>query len=115
MTLVAGVVLFVLVVAWLTVMAMGRGGPSEEEFERIVRRSEELAASPQLAAEAGEFDLLVADAIDRLPPEFQEMLMTTPVVVSQRGREFGAYGHYYGGQLTPGGHQDPVLPFQGPP
>src|SRR4051794_7917669 len=115
LTIIAAAVAFVLVVGWATVAMMGSDGPSEEEFERLIRRSEELAASPQLAAEAGEFDLLVADAIDRLPDEFQEMLMTTPVVVSQRGREFGAYGHYYGGQLTPGGHQDPVLPFQGPP
>src|SRR3954453_15978864 len=75
LTLLVAVVAFVLLVGWLTVAAMGSDGPSEEEFERLVRRSEELAASPQLAAETGEFDLLVADAMDRLPPEFQEMLM----------------------------------------
>src|SRR5439155_17436676 len=74
LTLIAGVILFVLVVAWMTVAAMGKEGPSEEEFERLIRRSEGLAASPQLAAEAGEVDLLVADAIDRLPPEFMELL-----------------------------------------
>jgi predicted Zn-dependent protease with MMP-like domain len=112
MTLVAGVVLFVLVVAWLTVMAMGRGGPSEEEFERLVRRSEELAASPQLASEAGEFDLLVADAIDRLPPEFQEMLEDTPVVVSRRGAEVHAYGHYFGGGFTRGEYEHRIVLYQ---
>src|SRR2546423_7530161 len=73
LTLLAGLVLFVIVVAWLTVALMGRDGPSEEEFERIVRRSEELAASPSLAAEAGEVELLVADAIDRLPDEFRKL------------------------------------------
>src|SRR3954468_2973249 len=65
LTILAAVVAFVLLVAWLTVTAMGSDGPSEEEFERIVRRSEELAASPALAEEATEFELLVAEAIDR--------------------------------------------------
>ena len=112
MTLVAGVALFVIVVAWLTVMAMGRSGPSEEEFERLVRRSEELAASPQLASEAGEFDLLVADAIDRLPPDFQELLEDTPVVVSQRGAEAGAYGHYFGGGFVRGEYEHRIVLYQ---
>lgn len=112
LTLAAGAVAFVLFVGWVTVLMMGRDGPSEEEFERIVRRSEELAASPALASSVGEFDLLVADAIDRLPPEFQEMLMTTPVVVSQRGREFGAYGHYYGGNFTRGEYEHRIVLYQ---
>jgi predicted Zn-dependent protease with MMP-like domain len=112
LTLLAGVVAFVLFVGWLTVAAMGSDGPSEEEFERIVRRSEELAASPALAAEAGEFDVLVADAIDRLPQEFQEMLAHTPVVVSRRGREFGAYGHYYGGNFTRGDYEHRIVLYQ---
>src|SRR3954469_25333652 len=91
LTLLVAVVAFVLFVGWLTVAAMGSDGPPEEEFERIVPGPGELAGFPQLAAEAGEFGVLVADAIGRLPPEFQELLMTTPVVVSRRGREFGAY------------------------
>ena len=111
-TLIAGAVLFVLVAAWGTVVAMGSEGPSEEEFERLVRRSEELAASPSLAAEAGEFDTLVADAIDRLPPEFRELLASTPVVVSQRGAEVGAYGHYFGGNFTRGDHEHRIVLYQ---
>ena len=91
---------------------MGKEGPSEEEFERLIRRSEELAASPQLAAEAGEFDLLVADAIDRLPPEFMELLRTTPIVVSQRGAEVGAYGHYFGGGYTRGDYEHRIVLYQ---
>jgi predicted Zn-dependent protease with MMP-like domain len=82
-TLIAGVVAFTLLVGWATVALMGSDGPSEEDFERLIRRSEELAASPQLALEADEFDLLVSEAIDRLPPEFLELLKDTPVVVSQ--------------------------------
>jgi predicted Zn-dependent protease with MMP-like domain len=112
LTLIAGVVVFVLVVAWATVAMMGSDGPSEEEFERVIRRSEELAASPQLAAEAGEFDLLVADAIDRLPPEFQEMLESTPVVVSRQGAEVGAYGHYFGGGYTRGDYEHRIVLYQ---
>src|SRR3954469_22803071 len=73
LTLLAGVVAFVLFVGWLTVGMMGSDGPSEEEFERLIRRSEELAASPELAAAATEFELMVADAIDRLPPEFTDL------------------------------------------
>src|SRR4051812_43481363 len=62
-----------LVTAWLTTLMMGRDVVPEEEFERIVRRSEELAKHPQLAREATEFELIVAEAIDRLPPEFREL------------------------------------------
>jgi predicted Zn-dependent protease with MMP-like domain len=112
LTLLAAAVAFVLVVAWLTVALMGSDGPSEEEFERLIRRSEELAASPQLAAEVGEFDLMVAEAIDRLPAEFQELLMTTPVVVSQRGAEVGAYGHYFGGGYTRGDYEHRIVLYQ---
>src|SRR4051795_10656481 len=65
LTLLAAVVAFVLFVGFVTVTAMGSDGPSEEEFERLVRRSEELAASPALASAADSFDVLVADAIDR--------------------------------------------------
>ena len=41
--LLAGAVLFMLVVAWATVRLSGRPTLSEPEFERLVRRSEELA------------------------------------------------------------------------
>src|SRR5215210_5173943 len=78
--------------AWATVGLMGRDAISEQEFERVVRRTEELARSPELAADATEFELLVADAIDQLPEEFRELLERTPVVVSRRGVEHSAYG-----------------------
>ncbi|MEA2404387.1 MAG: hypothetical protein QOE08_1034, partial [Thermoleophilaceae bacterium] len=53
---------FVLICAWGTVALMGGDGMSEEEFERVVRRTEQLAAQPRLAAEQGEFEALVAEA-----------------------------------------------------
>jgi predicted Zn-dependent protease with MMP-like domain len=112
LTMLVAAVAFVLVIAWATVALMGSDGPTEEEFERLIRRSEELAASPQLAAEANEFDVMVADAIDRLPPEFQELLETTPVVVSQHGSEHHAYGHYFGGNYTRGDYEHRIVLYQ---
>ena len=112
LTIVAAAVAFVLVVGWATVALMGSDGPSEEEMERLIRRSEELAASPHLAAATGEFDLMVADAIDRLPEEFRALLEDTPVVVSQRGWEFHAYGHYYGGGYTRGDYEHRIVLYQ---
>jgi len=111
-TLVVGTVAFVLLCAWAFVALLGRDAMPEEEFERLVRRTEELARHPQLAEEATEFELLVADAIDSLPPEFQILLETTPVVVSQRGAEHGAYGHYYGDTVSRENFEDRIVLYQ---
>lgn len=110
-TVAAGIV-FVLLTASLTVGLMGRDAPSEEEMERVIVRSEELARSPQLASEATEFELLVADAIDELPDEFQAALETVPVVVSQRGWEFHAYGHYYGEGIARDNYEKRIVLYQ---
>ena len=85
---------------------------SEPEFERLVRRTEELAQDPKLAREATEFELMVAEAIDRLPLEFQHLLETTPVVVSQLGDEHGAYGHYFGDTVAHDNHHDRIVLYQ---
>jgi predicted Zn-dependent protease with MMP-like domain len=111
-TLVVAVVAFFLIVAWATVALIGRDGMSEEEFERLVRRSEELAREPRLAREATEFELLVADAIDRLPPDFQALLDHTPVVVSHRGAQVGAYGHYMGDTVARSHYEDRIVIYQ---
>ncbi|MEA2458654.1 MAG: hypothetical protein QOC95_1626 [Thermoleophilaceae bacterium] len=111
LAILAAAAVFVLVLAWVTVKLMG-DGPTEDEIERLIRRSEELAASPQLAAATNEFDLMVADALDALPPEFQKLLETTPVVVSNRGWEFRAYGHYYGGNYTRGEYEHRIVLYQ---
>jgi len=109
---VAAAAVFVLVTAWLTVGLMGRDSPSEEEMERVIVRSEELAQSPSLARDATEFELLVADAIDELPEEFQSALEKVPVVVSQRGWEFHAYGHYYGDGIARDNYEDRIVLYQ---
>ena len=110
--LLVGALALILLTAWATVALIGREAMSEHEFERIVRRSEELAREPGLAAQATEFDLLVADAIDRLPDDFQRVLEDTPVVVSRRGAEHRAYGHYYGDTVARDNYPDRIIVYQ---
>jgi predicted Zn-dependent protease with MMP-like domain len=98
--------------AWAFVTLSGADGMPEHEFERLVRRSEELARRPDLRIGATEFDLLVAEAIDRLPPDFQRVLDTTPVVVSQLGRENRAYGHYFGDTVARDDYPDRIVLYQ---
>ena len=98
--------------AWATVALMGRDAISEPEFERVVRRTEELAREPDLAAAATEFELLVAEAIDQLPDEFRELLERTPVVVSHRGVEHSAYGYYHGDTVARDNYPDRIVLFQ---
>jgi predicted Zn-dependent protease with MMP-like domain len=112
MAFAAGGIALVLLTAWATVALIGRDAMSEPEFERVVRRSEELAREPALAARATEFDLVVADAIDRLPEDFQRLLEDTPVVVSRRGAEHGAYGHYYGDTVARDNYPDRIIVYQ---
>ena len=111
-TVIGGGLLLLLLTAWASVALTGSDAISEPEFERIIRRSEELAREPALAAGTTEFDLLVADAIDRLPPEFQELLEDTPVVVSRRGAEHHAYGHYYGDTVARESYPDRIVVYQ---
>jgi predicted Zn-dependent protease with MMP-like domain len=84
----------------------------EHEFERLVRRSEELAREPGLHDSATEFDLLVAEAIDELPLDFQRLLDDTPVVVSHRGAENRAYGHYFGDTVARDNYPDRIVLYQ---
>ena len=101
-----------LVTAWAFVALTGKDAMPEHEFERLVRRSEEMASDPDLRVGATEFDLLVADAIDRLPPDFQALLDETPVVVSQLGAENRAYGHYFGDTVTRDNYPDRIVLYQ---
>ena len=110
--IIGSALLLLLGTAWGTVALTGRDGMTEPEFERLVRRSEELGREPGLRAEATEFDLLVAEAIDRLPEDFQRVLDTTPVVVSQHGAENRAYGHYFGDTVARDNYPDRIVLYQ---
>jgi predicted Zn-dependent protease with MMP-like domain len=74
---------------------------SDAEFEALVDRSEAMAQGMRPERRAlSSFEALVAEAIDRLPPEFQRVIEYVPVVVSDRGAEIHAYGQYYGGTIA---------------
>jgi len=107
-----GAAALIILTAWATVALMGRDTLSEPEFERVVRRVEELARHPDLAAQATEFELLVADAIDQLPEEFQKLVERTPVVVSRRGTEVRAYGQYQGDTVARDNFPDRIMLYQ---
>jgi predicted Zn-dependent protease with MMP-like domain len=107
-----GGLLLALLTAWAFVALSGKDSMPEHEFERLVRRSEEIARDADLGIGLTEFDLLVADAIDDLPPDFQRLLDTTPVVVSRRGVENRAYGHYFGDTVARDNYPDRIVLYQ---
>lgn len=105
--------LLALATAWAFVAMSGRDSMDDADFERLVLRSEDLARQPEaFQLEATEFELLVAEAIERLPPDFQELLGETPVVVSHRGHESHAYGHYFGDTVARSDHHDKIIIYQ---
>jgi len=111
LALVVGAIAIVLVSAWVTVMMIGREMP-EPEFRRLVDRSEALATLPPPEHPPTEFDELVMRALDDLPEEFRELLERTPVIVSHRGHEHHAYGHYIGGTVAREHHPDRIVIYQ---
>jgi predicted Zn-dependent protease with MMP-like domain len=111
LTMLVGAAALVLLSAWATVALMGQG-PSEAEFDRIVERSEKLARKPPPEHPPTEFDTLVVEAIDALPAEFRELLESAPVVVSHRGREHRAYGHYFGDTVARESYPDRIVIYQ---
>lgn len=100
-----------LVAAWLTVLAIGSEIP-EPEFRRLMDRSEKLAKLPVPDYPPSEFDELVMQALDDLPPDFQEVLESVPVVVSRDGHKHGAYGLYMGGTVARDHFPDRIVIFQ---
>jgi predicted Zn-dependent protease with MMP-like domain len=110
--IIGGGLAFALLTAWAFVAMSGADSMPEHEFERLVRRSEELASQPDLRNSTTEFDLLVAEAIDRLPREFQVLLDETPVVISQLGAENRAYGHYFGDTVARDNYPDRIVLYQ---
>lgn len=59
-----------------------------------------------------EFEALVADAIDALPEEFQRLLESVPVVVSELGSEHRAYGAYFGDGVARHGYEDRIVIYR---
>jgi predicted Zn-dependent protease with MMP-like domain len=59
-----------------------------------------------------EFESLVADAIDALPDEFQKVLERVAVVVSDRGVEAHAYGHYFGDGVARERYEDRIVVYR---
>jgi predicted Zn-dependent protease with MMP-like domain len=86
---------------------------SNAEFDELVEHSEalarELKATPR---ELTDFEQLVADAIDRLPPEFAKVIEHVPVVVSDKGAAIHAYGQYYGATIARDRAAHRILIFQ---
>lgn len=64
------------------------------------------------AVEPDDFESLVADAIDRLPEEFQRVLAKVAVVVSDLGTEEHAYGQYYGDGVARERYEDRIVIYR---
>ncbi|CAB4862745.1 unannotated protein [freshwater metagenome] len=98
---------------------------SEEEFDRIVARSERLAADG-LAADPDEMDFLdldpysdedfeelVREALDDLPELLRSVLdRNVAVVVSDKGRRRRAYGLYQGDGASHDDYPDRIIIFR---
>jgi predicted Zn-dependent protease with MMP-like domain len=59
-----------------------------------------------------EFESMVADAIDALPEEFQKVLEKVAVIVSDRGAESRAYGHYFGDGVSRERYEDRIVIYR---
>jgi predicted Zn-dependent protease with MMP-like domain len=121
------------VVLTLLHFADWREPESEEEFELIVQRAERLAAAgswgdsdeerigvsdpfddeDEYALSSDEdFRALVRSAIDDLPLEFHRALEHVAIVVTEGGREHGAYGLYEGDTIARDYFHDRILIFE---
>jgi len=101
-----------------------RDPESEEDFERLVRRSERLARE-NLAAEPEEvefleldpyrpedFETLVREALDDLPDLLIKALDHVAVVISDQGRRHHAYGLYMGDGVARDNEPDRIVIFR---
>jgi len=59
-----------------------------------------------------EFETLIVDAIDALPDEFQRVLEKVAVVISDRGAEVHAYGHYFGDGVAHERYEDRIVIYR---
>ncbi len=109
--IVAAAAAIIVVMAWVTVLMIGEEMP-EAEFRRIVDRSDMLAMLPPPDREPSEFDELVIDALDELPAEFQALLDSTPVTVSNQGHAHHAYGLYVGATVARDVYPDHIVIYE---
>jgi len=58
------------------------------------------------------FESLIADAIDRLPEEFQRVMERVAVVVSDLGSERNAYGEYSGDGIAAERYEDRIVIYR---
>ena len=108
-------------------LAGWRDPESEEDFEALVRRAEDLAAEGSLeemledSDEADhpldpyddqDFRALVREAIDELPVEFHAALEHVAIVVSDGGRRRRAYGMYEGDTAARAFFHDRIVIFR---
>jgi predicted Zn-dependent protease with MMP-like domain len=106
-------------------MADWREPESEEEFERVVERSERLArqgtaADPEETEfldldpfRDEDFEELVREALDELPDLLQEALQrNVGVMISDAGRRHGAYGLYRGDGVARDNVPDQIFIFR---
>jgi predicted Zn-dependent protease with MMP-like domain len=94
---------------------------SEEDFEALVLRSEELAREhlldePDFGAldpyDPHDFELLVRDALDDLPDLLVRALDHVAVVISDQGRRHHAYGLYQGDTVARDNYPDRIVIFR---
>jgi predicted Zn-dependent protease with MMP-like domain len=106
-------------------MAGWKEPESEEAFERVVLRAERLAREGTAAEptegefmeldpyDDADFEELVRDAMDDLPDLLRAALdRNVAVVISDKGRRYGAYGLYNGDGATRDDYPDKILIFR---
>jgi predicted Zn-dependent protease with MMP-like domain len=106
-------------------MAGWKEPESEAEFERVVLRAERLARQGTAAEptegefleldpyDDADFEELVRDAMDDLPDLLRAALdRNVAVVISDKGRRYGAYGLYNGDGATRDEYPDKILIFR---
>ncbi len=122
---VAAVVVIAAIMSLITSRLASYSSPAdEEEFERLVRRTEQLARD-NLAAEPDEaefmeldprnpadFEELVRQALDDLPDLLLKSLDRVPVVISDKGRRHRAYGLYQGDTVARDDYPDRIVIFR---
>jgi len=121
----ASIVVIGLVVSSITMRLADYSEPADdEEFELLVRRTEQLARE-NLAAEPEEsefmaldprnpadFEELVREALDDLPDLLLRSLEHVAVVISDKGRRHRAYGLYHGDTVARDNHADRIVIFR---